>query len=60
MTALYLIFSDVAQNAANFKSKFVPVNNILSTTTNRLYKCIVPAALTYVAKSLVKKAYSFC
>ena len=29
-------------------NKFVPVNNILSTTTNRLYKCIVPAGLTCV------------
>ena len=31
-----------------FQNKFVPVNNILSTTTNRLYKCIVPAGSTYV------------
>ena len=26
-----------------FQNKFIPVNNILSATTNRLYKCIVPA-----------------
>ena len=31
-----------------FKNKFIPVNNILGTTTNRLYKCIVPAGSTYV------------
>ena len=31
-----------------FQNKFVPVNNILSTTTNRLYNCIVPAASNYV------------
>ena len=31
-----------------FQNKFVPVNNILSTTTNRLYKCIVPTGSTYV------------
>ena len=31
-----------------FQNKFVPVNNILSTTTNRLCKCIVPAGSTYV------------
>ena len=31
-----------------FENKFVPVNNILSTTTNRLYKCIVPAGSTYI------------
>ena len=31
-----------------FQNKFVPVNNILSTTTNRLYKCIVPAGSTHV------------
>ena len=30
-----------------FENKFVPGNNILSTTTNRLYKCIVPADSTY-------------
>ena len=30
-----------------FQNKFVPNNNILSTTTNRLYKCIVPAGSTY-------------
>ena len=31
-----------------FQNKFVPANNILSTTTNRLYKCIAPASSTYV------------
>ena len=31
-----------------FHNKFVPVNNILSTTTNRLCKCIVPAGSTHV------------
>ena len=31
-----------------FQNKFVPVNNILSTTTNRLYKYIVPAGSIYV------------
>ena len=31
-----------------FQKKFVPVNNILSTTTNRLYKCIVTAGSAYV------------
>ena len=30
------------------QSKFVSVNNILSTTTNGLYKCIVLAGSTYV------------
>ena len=30
------------------QNKFVPVNNILSTTTNRLYKCIILAGSTYV------------
>ena len=30
-----------------FQTKFVPVN-ILSTTSNRLYKCTVPAGSTYV------------
>ena len=29
-----------------FQNKFVPVNNVLSTATNRLYKCIVPAGST--------------
>ena len=29
-----------------FQNKFVPVNNILITTTNRLYKRIVPAGST--------------
>ena len=31
-----------------FENKFVPVNKILSTTTTRLYKCIVPAGSTYI------------
>ena len=31
-----------------FQNKFVLVNNILSTTTNRLFKCIVPIGSTYV------------
>ena len=31
-----------------FQNKFVPVNNILSAATNKLYKCIVPAGSTYV------------
>ena len=31
-----------------FQNKFIPVNNVLCTTTNRLYKCIVPAGSTYV------------
>ena len=31
-----------------FPSKFIPVKNVLSTTTNRLYKCIEPAVSTYV------------
>ena len=32
----------------HFFTFFIPVNNILSTTTNRLYKRIVPAGSTYV------------
>ena len=28
--------------------QIIPVNNTLSTTTNRLYKCIVRAGSTYV------------
>ena len=32
----------------HFQNKFIPDNNILSTTTNRLYKCNVPAGSTYV------------
>ena len=31
-----------------FQNKFVPVNNMLSTTTNRLYKCILPAGSPYL------------
>ena len=31
-----------------FQIKFFSVNNILSTTTSRLYKCIVPASSTSV------------
>ena len=45
--ALYITFLDVVQNAADFKT-FILVNNILTTTTNRLYECIVPASSTYV------------
>ena len=33
---------------SQFLNKFVPVNNILSTTSNRFYKCIVPPASRYV------------
>ena len=40
-----------------FQQKFVSVNNILSTTTNRLYKCIVPAGLTYVNEHSSNVAY---
>ena len=31
-----------------FQNRFVPVNNMLSTATNRFYKCFVPASSTYV------------
>ena len=40
-----------------FQNRFVPVNNILSTTTNRLYKCIVPASSTYVNDHSSNLAY---
>ena len=40
--SLYHIFR-CGSKRCQFQNKFVPVNNILSTTTNRLYKCIVPA-----------------
>ena len=43
----YYIFR-CGSKRCQFQNKFVPVNNILSTTTNRLYKCIVPAGSTYV------------
>ena len=33
---------------SQFEKKFVPINNILSTTSNRFYKCIVPPASRYV------------
>ena len=42
MAALYIVFLDVVQN------KFIPVNNILSTITNRIYKYIFSAGSTYV------------
>ena len=45
--SLSLIFR-CGSKRCQFQNKFVPVNNILSTTTNRLYKCIVPAGSTYV------------
>ena len=44
---LYYIFR-CGSKRCEFQNKFVPVNNVLSTTTNRLYKCIVPAGSTYV------------
>ena len=40
-----------------FQNKFIPANNILSTTTNRLYKFIVPAGSTYVNDHSSKKVY---
>ena len=45
--SLSLIFR-CGSKRSQFQNKFVPVNNISSTTTNRLYKCIVPADSTYV------------
>ena len=45
--SLYHIFR-YGSKRRQFQNKFIPVNNILSTTTDRLYKCIVPAGLTYV------------
>ena len=40
--SLSLIFR-CGSKRCQFQDKFVSVNNILSTTTNRLYKCIVLA-----------------
>ena len=40
-----------------FQNKFVLVNNILSTTTNRLFKCIVPIGSTYVNDHLSNVVY---
>ena len=45
--SLYQIFR-CGSKRCQFQKKVVPVNNILSTTTNRLYKCIVPAGSTCV------------
>ena len=45
--SLYHIFR-CGSKCCQFQNKFTPVNNILSTTTNRLDKCIVPADLTCV------------
>ena len=45
--SLYHLFRRGSKRC-QFQNKFIPVNNILSTTTNRLYKCIVPAGSTYV------------
>ena len=44
---LYYIFR-CGSKRCQFQNKLVPVSNILNTTTNRLYKCIVPAGSTYV------------
>ena len=44
---LYHIFR-CGSKRCQFQNKIIPLNNILSTTTNRLYKCIVPAGSTYV------------
>ena len=44
---MYHIFRCCSKRC-EFQNKFVPVNNLLSPTTNRLYKCIVPAGSTYV------------
>ena len=45
--SLYHIFR-CGSRRCQFQNKFIPVNNVLSTTTNRLYKCIVPAGSAYV------------
>ena len=45
--SLYHIFR-CGSKRCQFQNKFIPVNNILSTITNRLYECIVPAGSTYV------------
>ena len=44
---LYHIFR-CRSKRCQFQNNIIPLNNILSTTTNRLYKCIVPAGSTYV------------
>ena len=44
---LYHIFR-CGSELCQFQNKILPVNNTLSTTTNRLYKCIVRAGSTYV------------
>ena len=45
--SLYHIFK-CGSRRCQFQNKFIPVNNLLSTTTNRLYNCIVTAGSTYV------------
>ena len=45
--SLYHIFR-CGSRRCQFQNKFIPINNVLSTTTNRLYKCIVPAGSAYV------------
>ena len=45
--SLYHIFR-CGSKRCQFQNKFIPVNNILSTTTNRLYKYIAAADSTYV------------
>ena len=45
-SSLYRIFR-CGSKRCQFQNKFIPFNNILSTTTNRLYKCIVFAGSTY-------------
>ena len=45
--SLYHIFR-CGSKRCQFQNKFVPVNNLLSTTSNRFYKCIVPAGSSYV------------
>ena len=40
----FRVWSEVSQ----LQNKFVPVNCVLSTTSNRFYKCIVPPASRYV------------
>ena len=44
--SLYNIFRCDSKRC-QFQNKYIPVNSILSTSTNRLYKCIVPAGSTY-------------
>ena len=47
MTALCHFFR-CGSRRCQFQNKFVPVNNVSSTTTNISYKCIVLAGSTYV------------